>query len=216
MHLNIGGNSETRLSRCLRICKASVVTCSQPTMYGRGDCESFWPDVAAPPCVNLAIVPESDDDAPMIDIPAGLTMKRPSGAVVMKRPSGAVVMKRPSGAKLEVVNRLTNPVVVKKPSGSTSSANPSPTTPTLKGRLLKVYYSRTGAIGIRVRGGRQLMQVQSTIKDDDLIESWADECIRQLENGETVEHVKQWVQTQKTDMKRKDPFLEAAIATYLD
>ena len=62
--------------------------------------------------------------------------------------------------------------------------------------LVKMRYSKTGAIGIGERGGRQLMQILP-VKEfadfknhQDLVVNWADECIRQLDNGATITDVK--------------------------
>jgi hypothetical protein len=63
------------------------------------------------------------------------------------------------------------------------------------------------------------MQVQ-TQYGMDLMESWTDECIRRLEEGEAIENVKQWVKEQKEAARSSaigsDPYIQAAIETCLD
>jgi hypothetical protein len=69
--------------------------------------------------------------------------------------------------------------------------------------LVKMRYSKTGAIGIRERGGRQLTQILPVkefadfTNHQDVVVNWADECIRRLENGATITDVKAWVEEQK-------------------
>ena len=60
------------------------------------------------------------------------------------------------------------------------------------------------AISIRLRDGHQVMQVQMIGSLESCIEGWADECIRRLESGMTVENVKKWVQTQKDRAREGD------------
>lgn len=48
------------------------------------------------------------------------------------------------------------------------------------------------------------MQVQMVGQPESTIEGWADECIRRLESGMTVENVKKWVQTQKDRAREGD------------
>jgi hypothetical protein len=77
---------------------------------------------------------------------------------------------------------------------------------TLKGNLIKMKYTKKNAIGIRVRGGAQLMQVAMVGATTDLIQHWADSCIQQLENGEAIGAVKTWLKTQKDEVVLEEPY----------
>ena len=142
-------------------------------------------------------------------------MKRPIG--VLKRPIG--ILKRPTGAPTiaqPLVQRIINPPIIVRPipidmqpivrvcppprrRPSASAASASTVRPsTLKGCLIKMTYTKTNAIGIRVRGGRQLMQVVMKGAPTVLIHEWADACINQLENGQSIDAVKDWLTMQKS------------------
>jgi len=90
---------------------------------------------------------------------------------------------------------------------ASASARPSttvrrkPASAVTGGQYIKLRYSSTKAIGIRLRGGHQVMQVQMIGQPESTIEGWADECIRRLESGMTIENVKTWVQRQKNRVR---------------
>jgi hypothetical protein len=73
-------------------------------------------------------------------------------------------------------------------------------------------YVKTGAVGIRERGGRQVMQIlpvnEYSYSGEHMktIDSWADTCISKLERGESIDDVKKWV------VKQKKPLLDAVAA----
>ena len=120
-------------------------------------------------------------------------------------------MECPGGDLPEVIRPIN-----KRPSAylKSASAPPSITTPTQKwpvlrkpasavtgGQYIKLRYTSTTPIGIRLRGGHQVMQVQMIGQPESTIEGWADECIRRLESGMTIENVKTWVQKQKNRVR---------------
>jgi hypothetical protein len=133
-------------------------------------------------------------------------MKRPSGMPVgnhvpvtqqpldvVNRPGGISIMKRPASS-------TTPPAASALTSEKPPSTRTVPIGDTFKGMIIKMKYAKTGAIGIRLRGGRQLMQVQCNGAHQSLIDLWADQCIKKLEKGEDVEDVKDWLSMQKVEV----------------
>ena len=165
-------------------------------MFGRYDAESFWPK-----CHDaIAIAPIASDDE---DITGGdmSVFKRPSAA--RKQPSSSASSASSGSAhRLSKVHRAKLPKdtlsgIKKRPSSAIAISKSTQIT------LVKMRYSKTGAIGIRERGGRQLMQILP-VKEfadfkshQDVVVNWADECIHRLENGATITDVKAWVEEQK-------------------
>ena len=143
-------------------------------------------------------------DAAQPRLPLGVK-KRTKTIAVLKRPSAVTVTQTPLSVEKHPANSI-----MKRPASSTTSpvasASPavSPSTltvpigDTFKGMLIKMNYSKTNAIGIRLRGGRQLMQVQCTGARAELIDHWANLCIKKLESGLAVDDVKDWLHTQKS------------------
>ena len=78
--------------------------------------------------------------------------------------------------------------------------------------FIKKRYGKTGAVGIRERGGRQVMQIlpvkECSYSGEHMktVDSWADTCISKLERGESIDDVKKWV------VKQKKPLLDAVAA----
>ena len=78
--------------------------------------------------------------------------------------------------------------------------------------FIKTRYIKTGAVGIRERGGRQVMQILPVTEYSysgehmKTADSWADTCISKLERGESIDDVKKWV------VKQKKPLLDAVAA----
>jgi hypothetical protein len=168
---------------------------------------------------------EAPVDPRGIVTPSGMVVRTHAAGVakrakttIMKRPSAVTatqqalaVVNRPSAQQLGVEKRPGAISIMKRPASSTTppatSASTSVTLPstrtvpigdTFKGMLIKMTYVKKKAIGIRLRGGRQLMQVQCNGAGPDLIDHWANLCIDKLESGIDVEAVKDWLSTQKT------------------
>jgi len=171
--------------------------------YGRPDVEIFWPFAIdlredAPdslPSVPLDEIPGHEppkkkykycaaDDQPSI-------AKRPaaSAATIMKRPAA-----RPSRSSSSTGRKASDKSAVLDPKTMT---------------CVKMKYTKTGAVAIRERGGRQLMQILPVKELADsaehltTIDNWADTCITKLENGESIDDVKNWV------VEQKNPLLDA-------
>ena len=123
--------------------------------------------------------------------------KRTKSIAVLKRPS-AVTVKDPANSIMKRPASSTTPPVASASPAVSPSTLTVPIGDTFKGMLVKMNYSETNAIGIRLRGGRQLMQVQCTGARAELIDHWANLCIKKLESGLAVDDVKDWLRTQKS------------------
>lgn len=173
------------------------------------------------------------DGADVLDediTPSGIVVKkRKQVSAVMKRPSAIPVTQQASAVTvtpldatklpLKLTGIVTRPLGVMKRPASASVTGPStspsasvtgpstrtvPIGDTLKGMLIKMRYSKTKAIGIRLRGGRQLMQVQCNGARPELIDHWANLCITKLEEGLAVDDVKDWLSNQKSNVMGED------------
>jgi hypothetical protein len=143
-------------------------------MSGRRDSEAFWPDVQAMECAECA-----GGDLPEVIQP------------IKKRPGS---YQTSASAPPSITTPKRKGPVLRKPASAVTG-----------GQYIKLRYSSTRkAIGIRLRGSRQVMQVQMVGQPESTIEGWADECFRRLESGMTIENVKKWVQKQKDGVREGD------------
>ncbi len=133
---------------------------------------------------------------PIVKRPPAVTVTQQPLAMT-QRPSAVTVTQQP----LTIMKRPASSTTPPATSASTSVLPSTRTVPigdTFKGMLIKMKYAKTNAIGIRLRGGRQLMQVQCKGAGPELIDHWANLCIAKLESGIDVDDVKEWLSTQKT------------------
>lgn len=93
----------------------------------------------------------------------------------------------PSTVKKRPASSLST--IMKRPSASAACEN----------QYTKMRY-KTGAIGIRVRGGNQVMQVHIPGADDEAVEKFADQCIDALQAGQSVDIVKHWLRGEKAKL----------------
>ena len=163
------------------------------TMFRRVDVDSFWP------CAAVVIDANHDEGRHQPGKPNPSADHRTSP-----------IAKRPSAASVSVKIRPAAPPSIS--SSSTSQKN-SDTGPAVKtSAFIKKRYVKTGAVGIRERGGRQVMQIlpvnEYSYSGEHMktIDSWADTCISKLERGESIDDVKKWV------VKQKKPLLDAVAA----
>ena len=145
-------------------------------------------------------------------------LKRAMSKPILKRPMSKSILKLPIDVQTIVnpptaVVLKTAPTIVKatlkRPSSqSTSSACSAQMSGMLRAGFpgfpgfIKTKYVKTGAIGIRIRGGRQVMQVAFAHASADVIDAWTESCVQQLLHGETVDVVKQWLTEQKVKFYR--------------
>ena len=141
---------------------------------------------------------------PPLEMGGGLTPPISNSTGTLKHPAGV----RPPAKTRPVHPRFKTGVlktaVLKRPSSqSTSSAWTAQMADMLRAGFpgypgfTKMKYAKTGAIGIRVRGGRQVMQVALTRASGDIIDRWAESCVQRLMQGESVDDVKKWLDGQK-------------------
>ena len=163
-------------------------------MFGRVDAEAFWP------CAAVVIDDEPDREksrrrtegvSPLASPPAPSSIA-PSTPSIAKRPSAASVsIKKRPAARPSTSSSSTS----KKTRGTVAAVE----TP----NFIKMKYVKTGAVGIRERGGRQVMQIlpvkEHAHSDEHMktVDSWADTCITKLQHGESIDDVKKWVVEQK-------------------
>ena len=148
-------------------------------------------------------------------------LKRAMSKPILKRPMSKSILKLPIDVQTIVnpptaVVLKTAPTIVKatlkRPSSSSSSTQPGCVLDMMSGMLragfpgfpgfIKMKYVKTGAIGIRIRGGRQVMQVAFCHASADVIDAWTESCVQKLLKGETVDVVKQWLTEQKVKFYR--------------
>ena len=153
-----------------------------------------------------------------IDVVKQPILKRAMSKPILKRPMSKSILKLPIDVQTIVnpptaVVLKTAPTIVKatlkRPSSqSTSSACSEQMSGMLRAGFpgfpgfINTKYVKTGAIGIRIRGGRQVMQVAFAHASADVIDAWTESCVQQLLHGETVDHVKQWLTEQKVKFYR--------------
>ena len=146
---------------------------------------------------------------PPLEMGGGLTPPISNSTGTVKHPAGV----RPPAKTRPVHPRFKTGVlktaVLKRPSSqSTSSACSEMMSGMLRAGFpgfpgfIKMKYVKTGAIGIRIRGGRQVMQVAFAHASADVIDAWTESCVQQLLHGETVDVVKQWLTEQKVKFYR--------------
>lgn len=155
-------------------------------MSGRLTSESFWPLPPSAPRnqVDVGITISMGDSLPIVDGDSTLVDGDDSTLVDSDPPvRPSVIVKRPASSSLPAT-------AMKRPSASTAST-------TSEKVYLKVKY-KTGAIGIRVRGGQQLMQVHIPGANEATVHEFADKCIDALQAGQPIDIVKDWLRNEKS------------------